>query len=64
MLAGVAAFRWAALAWLTAVLVSSRRDLDRPALAVLFVIVALIFTVAAFVYLVDVRPALRGLTRR
>ena len=24
----------------------------------------LIFTVAAFVYLVDVRPALRGLTRR
>lgn len=47
VLAGVAAFRWAALAWLTAVLITSRRDLARPVAAIVFVAVALAFTVGA-----------------
>ncbi|MEJ7582945.1 MAG: hypothetical protein WKF43_02440 [Acidimicrobiales bacterium] len=45
VLAGVAAFRWAALAWLAAVLVVSRADLDHPVGAALFVAVALAFTI-------------------
>src|SRR4051794_5570964 len=47
VLQGLAAFRWAAWAWMAAVLVISRDDLTRPALAVTLVALALGVTVMA-----------------
>jgi signal transduction histidine kinase len=51
VLAGVASFRWAALAWLATVLLVSRADLSRPAVAAALVAAALAFTAAATVLL-------------
>ncbi len=51
VLGGVAAFRWAALAWLATVLVVSRHDLARPWAALGLAFVALAFTAAGTVLL-------------
>src|SRR3954454_5235185 len=47
VLQGLAAFRWAAWAWMAAVLVISRHDLTRPVLAVVLVGLALGVTIMA-----------------
>lgn len=47
MLQGLAAFRWAAWAWMAFVLVVSRGQLERPALAAVLVVVALALTAGA-----------------
>jgi signal transduction histidine kinase len=62
VLAGLVAFRWAAAAWMAAVLVVSRHDLRRPWLALLLVGAALVYTAAASVWL-RTRPALLLTTR-
>src|SRR5438309_5738347 len=51
VLQGLAAFRWAAWAWMAAVLVVSRHDLARPALAVVLAGLALAVTVGTTVLL-------------
>ena len=47
VLQGLAAFRWAAWAWMAAVVVLNRRDLERPLVAVGLVALALAVTAAA-----------------
>ena len=49
LLAGLAAFRWVAWAWMATVLLLNRRDLDRPFVAVGFVGLALALTAVATV---------------
>lgn len=51
VLQGLAAFRWGAWLWMATVLVVSRRDLERPWLAVALIGVALAVTVAGTVLL-------------
>ena len=51
MLQGLAAFRWAAWAWMAAVLVVSRDSLARPSLAVALVAAALVVTTAVTILL-------------
>src|SRR5262245_52284880 len=55
MLRAIAAFRWGAWVWMTAVLVLHRHSLSRPELAWLLVGVALAWTIAATV-LVERNP--------
>ena len=51
VLQGLAAFRWGAWLWMATVLVVSRRDLERPALAVGLIGLALAVTIAGTVLL-------------
>lgn len=56
MLLGLAALRWGAWMWMAAALLVARQNLDRPAIALTLVVLALVVTVA-HTALVRARPA-------
>ncbi|MCA1676295.1 MAG: hypothetical protein LC799_30340, partial [Actinobacteria bacterium] len=58
MLQGLAVFRWGAWLWMAAVLVVSRRDIERPWLAVFLVGLALVVTAADTALLRNDHPSL------